>query len=107
MAKKLIRLTESDLYKIVKESTKRVLMENTQPNPRIKAGNQQYARGNQLQDDINKIPKYYQELINNGETYVSWADAYFDEWLIKNHPELNYDVKICADYMERTKFFLV
>lgn len=105
--KQTIRLNESQLRDIISESVKRVLMENTQPSQRVKAGNQQYAREEQLQNDMQKIPQYYQELVNNGETYVSWADEYFDEWLIKNHPELNYDVKPCADYMERTKFFLV
>ena len=105
--KQTIRLTESELRNVITESVKRVLMENTQPSQRVKAGNQQYAREEQLQNDMQKIPQYYQELVNNGETYVSWADVYFDEWLIKNHPELNYDVKPCADYMERTKFFLI
>ena len=56
---------------------------------------------------LKKIPQYYNELVNDGETYVFCADAYFDEWLINNHPELNYDVKPCADYYERTKFYLI
>ena len=91
---------------MISESVRKAFFENTQPYPKIDAGNQQYARGNQLENDIKKIPQYYQELINNGETYVSWADKYFDNWLIENHPELEYDVKICADYMERTRFSL-
>ena len=91
---------------MINESLKKVISENTQPYQRIKAGNQQYAKEDQLQGDIKKIPQYYNELVNKGETYVSWADEYFDNWLIKNHPELEYDVRLCADYMERTKFSL-
>ena len=99
--------SESIIRNIIRESVWDVLYENTQPNQRVKAGNQQYASDKRLQDDIKKFPQYYEELVNNGKTYVSCADASFDEWLIKNHPELNYDVQICADYFERTKFFLV
>lgn len=104
--KNRIILTESNLHKIINNVVNKVIKENTQPHPKINGGNQQYARKNQLKSDIKNIPKYYQELVNNGETYVNWADKYFDEWLIENHPELDYDIKPCADYYERTKFFL-
>jgi hypothetical protein len=100
-----MRLTESQLKRIIKESVLKALVENTEPT--IKSGNQIYAKPADLEYDRQRFEKKFQELMETGKTMISSADKDFDEWLIENHPEVNYGVKPCADFYERTKFYLI
>jgi hypothetical protein len=103
--KKVIRLTEGDLHSIVKNSVMKILSENSNPHP--KAGYcEMYRKPQEIEQDKANFPKYFEELMNNGEVMIGCADKSFDLWLIQNHPEVEYDLRPCADYYERTKYYL-
>lgn len=100
-------IKEAKINKIIKECIKKVLNENINRHPKISGGNQQYAKPNQIQADRANFQKYYEELNTKGEVFVKYADEDFDAWLRQKHPELNYHVRLCADWYERTKFYKV
>lgn len=102
MKKNRIRLTESQLHEVIKESVNRILSEG---NKYVRGGNQQYASAEKLQNDRAKIPQYFNELMNTGETYVSYCDDDFYKFL--QDKGIKFNVKVCADYFERTKFTLL
>jgi hypothetical protein len=59
MAKKqVIRLTESDLHRIIKESVNKMLSENSAYNPRIGKREKQYEFN---RDEINQLVSFLQE----------------------------------------------
>lgn len=82
MKKQVIRLTESDLHRIIKESVKRIIRESEYENPRL--GYDEYIMKEILKAGAKKISKYpnFDEYFNEPPTdengYVDLNDDYMD-----------------------------
>lgn len=71
----------------------------------VKGGNQSFAKPERLERDRQRIPQYYDELMNKGVVYVEWCDDDFYELLQRKG--IKFSVRPCADFYERTKFELL
>jgi len=91
--KKIIRLTESDLHRLVKESVHKILREMDETDPRLKYG---IDRVNQIFDICEKHQKNWTPTVNHLDPEGIIIQKYYSDWISA----------VRRDYTARRRLFL-